>query len=71
MSGRVFADYGTAFGVVANGGVEDDPTPRLALGVGITWKSPFGPMLFDLSQAVIKNDFDETEAFRFSFGTRF
>jgi outer membrane protein insertion porin family len=71
MSGRIFADYGTAFGVVANGGVEDDPTPRLAVGVGITWRSPFGPMLFDLSQAVIKNDFDETEAFRFSFGTRF
>ncbi len=71
VSGRVFADYGTAFGVVANGGVEDDPAPRLAIGIGITWKSPFGPMLFDLSQAVVKNDFDETEAFRFSFGTRF
>ncbi|WP_206419841.1 outer membrane protein assembly factor BamA [Minwuia thermotolerans] len=70
MSGRVFSDYGTAFGVVANG-VEDDPSPRLSFGVGVTWKSPFGPMLFDVSRAVLKNDFDETEAFRFSFGTRF
>ncbi len=71
MQGRVFGDYGTAFGVVANGGVVDDKSPRLALGVGITWRSPFGPLLFDLSRAVIRNDFDETEAFRFSFGTRF
>lgn len=71
LSGRIFTDYGTAFGVVANGGVEDDASPRLSTGVGLTWKSPFGPMLFDLSKAVIKNDFDETEAFRFSFGTRF
>lgn len=70
MSGRVFGDYGTAFGVVANG-VEDDPSPRLSFGVGVTWNSPFGPMLFDVSRAVLKNDFDETEAFRFSFGTRF
>ena len=70
MSGRVFSDFGTAFGVVATG-VEDDPSPRASVGVGVTWKSPFGPMLFDISRAVIKNDFDETEAFRFSFGTRF
>ncbi|WP_416896639.1 MAG: outer membrane protein assembly factor BamA [Minwuia sp.] len=71
LSGRVFTDYGTAFGVVATGGVEDDITPRMSVGVGVTWRSPFGPMLFDLSQAVIKNDIDETEVFRFSFGTRF
>lgn len=70
MSGRVFSDFGTAFGVVATG-VEDDPSPRMSVGVGVTWKSPFGPMLFDLSRAVVKNDFDQTEAFRFSFGTRF
>lgn len=71
MQGRVFGDYGSAFGVVANGGVVDDQSPRLALGVGLTWRSPFGPLLFDLSRAVLRNDFDETEAFRFSFGTRF
>lgn len=71
MQGRVFSDYGSAFGIVANGGVVDDQSPRLALGVGLTWRSPFGPLLFDLSRAVLRNDFDETEAFRFSFGTRF
>ena len=71
LSGRVFSDYGSAFGVVANGGVEDDPSPRLAIGVGVTWRSPFGPLLFDVARAVLRNDLDETEAFRFSFGTRF
>ncbi|GJL88973.1 MAG: outer membrane protein assembly factor BamA [Minwuia thermotolerans] len=71
MSGRFFSDYGSAFGVVANGGVEDDPSLRLAVGVGVTWRSPFGPLLFDVARAILRNDLDETEAFRFSFGTRF
>ncbi|MEC9347883.1 MAG: outer membrane protein assembly factor BamA [Pseudomonadota bacterium] len=71
FSGRVFSDYGTAFGVVANGGVVDDRAPRLSVGVGLTWSSPFGPLLFDLGRAIVKNNVDETEVFRFSFGTRF
>jgi len=71
VSGRGFVDYGTAFGVEADGGVVDDRTPRVSVGVGLTWRSPFGPMLFDIARAVVKNDIDETEAFRFSFGTRF
>ena len=52
MSGRFFSDYGSAFGVVANGGVEDDPSLRLAVGVGVTWRSPFGPLLFDVARTV-------------------
>jgi outer membrane protein insertion porin family len=71
LSGRVFSDFGTAFGVQADGGVEDDRSPRVAFGVGLTWASPFGPMLFDVSHAAVKNDLDDTEVFRFSFGTRF
>lgn len=71
LTGRAFTEYGTAFGVVADGGVVDDASPRVSVGVGVTWRSPFGPMLFDLAHAVVKNDFDETEVFRFSFGTRF
>lgn len=30
-----------------------------------------GPINIDLSQPVLKEDFDETELFRLNFGTRF
>jgi len=39
--------------------------------VGVSWRSPFGPIRVDLAQAVVKENFDKEELFRFSFGTRF
>ncbi|MCS5605975.1 MAG: BamA/TamA family outer membrane protein, partial [Alphaproteobacteria bacterium] len=44
---------------------------RLSIGVGLSWRSPFGPIRIDMAQAVLKEDFDKDEFFRFSFGTRF
>jgi outer membrane protein insertion porin family len=41
------------------------------VGVGLAWRSPFGPIRIDLAHAVVKEEFDETEILRFSFGTRF
>ena len=43
----------------------------LSAGVGLSWRSPFGPVRIDFAQAILKEDFDETELFRFSFGTSF
>jgi outer membrane protein insertion porin family len=70
--GRTFVDVGdlrdsgfSGPGVVNNGG------PRASVGVGITWRSPFGIVNVDLAQAVVKEDYDRTEVFRFGFGTRF
>ncbi len=51
--------------------VEDDLTPRVTAGISIYWQSPFGPVRVDLSQAIKKEDYDKTESFRFSAGTRF
>jgi len=51
--------------------VEDDLTPRATAGISIYWQSPFGPVRVDLSQAIRKEDYDKTESFRFSAGTRF
>lgn len=70
--GRTFVDLGdlrdsgfSGPGVVNNGG------PRASVGIGITWRSPFGVVNVDLAQAVVKEDYDRTEVFRFGFGTRF
>lgn len=47
------------------------PSLRLAMGMGIGWRSPFGPIRVDFAKAILKQDFDKTETIRLSFGTKF
>jgi outer membrane protein insertion porin family len=75
VRGAVFTDVGTLFdspsapaGAVIKG---SDAALRASVGVGILWKSPLGPVRFDLAEAILKESFDKTELFRFSIGTRF
>ena len=51
--------------------VGDSPRPRLAIGVGVNWVSPFGPLRIDLAKALLKQDGDETKLFSFNVGTSF
>ena len=51
--------------------VDDSSAPRLSVGTGLTWVSPFGPLGIDLGFALIKESFDKTEILRLNFGTRF
>lgn len=44
---------------------------RATVGAGIIWQSPFGPLKFEAAYPILKADYDETEWFRFSVGTRF
>ncbi len=44
---------------------------RAAIGAGVIWASPFGPLRLDVAYPVLKESFDETELVRFSVGTRF
>ncbi|MDF1748630.1 MAG: outer membrane protein assembly factor BamA, partial [Alphaproteobacteria bacterium] len=72
ISGAVFTDAGYLSGVDSGGaGIQDTGSIRASIGTGIKWVSPFGPIRVDFSQAVLKEDFDDTEIFRFNFGTRF
>ncbi|MGB5093875.1 MAG: outer membrane protein assembly factor BamA, partial [Parvibaculum sp.] len=50
---------------------EDEFAPRASAGLSVYWKSPFGPVRVDLSNVLLKEDYDETELFRFSAGTSF
>jgi outer membrane protein insertion porin family len=45
--------------------------PRIGIGVGISWKTPFGLINIDLTPIVLKQPGDQTQLFRFGFGTRF
>jgi outer membrane protein insertion porin family len=72
IRGRVFTDVCSSWGLdESNANVQDSQSPRAAVGVGLSWQSPFGPIILDLGFAVLKEDFDETELFSFSFGTQF
>ena len=51
--------------------VDDSASLRASAGVSIFWDSPFGPIRFDLSQILAKEEYDRTESFRFSTNTRF
>ncbi|WP_419901599.1 outer membrane protein assembly factor BamA [Kiloniella sp.] len=72
VKGRVFSDFGSTWNIDgADSGVDDSSNPRLSFGTGLTWKSPFGPLAMDLGFAALKEDYDDTEIFSFSFGTNF
>jgi len=72
VDGAIFADFGSLGDVDDNGSeVLDTGSPRASIGVGVAYLSPFGPIRLDLARAVVKESFDETEVFRFSFGTKF
>jgi outer membrane protein insertion porin family len=49
----------------------DSPKPRLSIGIGVNWVSPFGPLRLDLAKALLKQEGDETKLFSFNVGTAF
>jgi outer membrane protein insertion porin family len=49
----------------------DSPKPRLSVGIGVSWNSPFGPFRFDLAKALLKQPGDDTQLFQFNVGTQF
>jgi len=80
LVGRAFVDIGslsqTSNNIQSVNGapptnVVDSASPRVGAGLGISWRSPFGLINLDFAQAVVKKRYDETQFFRFGFGTRF
>lgn len=51
--------------------VADDNGIRSSVGASLIWKSPFGPLRFDYAWVLSQAQYDKTQAFRFSGGTRF
>ena len=49
----------------------DSPKPRLSVGVGMNWISPFGPLRLDIAKAILKQEGDDTKFFSFNVGTQF
>jgi outer membrane protein insertion porin family len=51
--------------------VGDTPKPRLSIGFGVNWNSPFGPFRIDIAKALLKADGDDTKLVTFNVGTAF
>lgn len=77
----LFADVGT-IGVLddryllnnegqRNQSIVDDLALRASAGLSVHWRSPMGPIRFDFAKVLAKEDYDETESFRFSTSTQF
>jgi outer membrane protein insertion porin family len=49
----------------------NSPRPRVAVGFGVNWNSPFGPLRIDIAKALLKVDGDDTKLFSFNVGTQF
>lgn len=45
--------------------------PRLAIGFGVNWTSPFGPLRIDLAKALLTQEGDDPKLFQFNVGTAF
>lgn len=58
-------------GVIAVRTTKDAAALRASAGISVFWNSPFGPIRFDFSHILRKEDYDRTETFRFSTSTRF
>ena len=49
----------------------DSASPRLSIGIGFNWNSPFGPFRIDIAKALISEEGDDTKLFSFNVGTAF
>jgi outer membrane protein insertion porin family len=51
--------------------LDSSAKPRLSVGIGVNWTSPFGPLRIDIAKALLKQDGDDTKLFSFNVGTQF
>jgi outer membrane protein insertion porin family len=73
--GGVFSDIGSLWGLNDTDGsmgeVDADFFLRATAGLSLFIETPFAPLRFNFSRALRDKEFDQTENFRFTVGTRF
>ncbi|MEL6293995.1 MAG: outer membrane protein assembly factor BamA [Pseudomonadota bacterium] len=76
IRGGVFYDVGNLWdldGADLSGGsiVGEDGSFRHVIGFAILWDTPIGPLRFNFTEALEKEDFDEEQSFDLTISTRF
>lgn len=65
------ANYSFAGGNFEEEYLGDTLKPRLSVGFGVNWNSPFGPFRIDIARALLKEPGDDTKLITFNVGTQF
>ena len=67
----MFLDVANVWGVDYDSSIDDSGSFRSAIGLGVDWATPIGPLNFTFAQPITKESSDITETFRFNLGTTF
>ncbi|PWL34466.1 MAG: outer membrane protein assembly factor BamA [Marivita sp. XM-24bin2] len=73
VSGGVFYDVGSLWGLEETNEnvLYEDFTARHVIGVSLFWTTPLGPLRFNFSEALSKEQFDEEQTFDLTISTQF
>jgi outer membrane protein insertion porin family len=81
IRGGLFLDVGSVWGLDDRAGtaaqpngdalVDDSAHLRSAVGVSLFWDTPIGPLRFNLSKVLEKEDYDKEQSFDLTISTRF
>ncbi len=75
ISGGLFYDVGSLWGVDSASGIGtvfyDDFSLRHVIGASIFWETPIGPLRFNFSKALRKEEFDREQSFDFTVSAQF
>jgi outer membrane protein insertion porin family len=75
ITGGAFFDVGSVWSLdntAGTGGTVDDSfIPRATVGLSVFWNTPIGPLRFNFSQALKKEDYDKEQNFDLTITTQF
>ncbi|NGM46714.1 outer membrane protein assembly factor BamA [Rhodobacter sp. SGA-6-6] len=75
ITGGAFLDVGSVWSLDDTAGlageVDDSFKPRVAVGLSLLWNTPMGPLRFNFSRALVKEDYDREQNFDLTVSTRF
>ena len=69
----MFYDVGNLWGLDETNGdvLYDEGSYRHVVGVSLFWTTPLGPLRFNFSEALKKEEFDRDQAFELTVSTNF
>jgi outer membrane protein insertion porin family len=74
ITGGAFLDVGSVWSLDNTAGVgtvDDSFIPRAVVGLSVFWNTPIGPLRFNFSHALKKEDYDKEQSFDLTISTRF
>ena len=75
ITGGAFVDVGSVWSLDDTAGlagtIDDGLKPRVAVGLSVLWNTPLGPLRFNFSRAVVKEDYDKEQNFDLTVSTKF